>query len=201
MRSIWSSLFCLSVLLITTNLHAQSYENVPTENERKADSRYQRFPGWNTIEFIRNSVINEKLIKIPDTTDWSNGINFSDLQWLQLQNLDLDMRGIGVKDGIVSIPFYVDLRFAEKGNPLAQGTLNTSGLILVAVSEEQIQDITVVKFHTSSNLEEAGRNFGITSKYDASFVRGVVQPTLRQYLWFSDELKKLVRDRSKIQIN
>lgn len=194
MYSFWRLLLCLSVFLFTTNLHAQSYENVPTESERKSDSRFKRLPGWDTIEFVRDNVINNQLTALLDRSKWRPDIQVSKLKWLQLQNLDIFVPGISSKDGIVSIPFFVDVRFEEKNNPLAQGTLNSEGLILVSVQEGEIRELTVVKYHTSSAAEDWGRTFRIIDKYDGNFATGVIQSPLIAYLSTNHEFFKIVRE-------
>ncbi len=188
------SFFCISQSFAGTDKNAVKMDDLSplTREERAADGNYKALPGWKTLEVVKAGVIDQKLAEHLNTNAWGHGLKLENLQWLQLRNVDLNLAAISSEANKVTIPFGADVRYQLKGvkGILQQGTLNFVGTIELAIQDNEVTSVKVVKYGDSQKIERFGRNIDLINQFDENFLEG--RASLAQVVFFKREKSKLI---------
>lgn len=172
------------------------YESVPTGEERRSDSDFMSFPGWQDIAIVQDGHVNETYAAQLDASQWDADIPMDSFKWLVLRDFDIKTAGIASTTTSALIPFAVGLRYQAGGyfwsEMISQGTINAMGTIELVIKDDKIVDVKVLKYYDSQDVEQYERKLGLINKYDSDFVVGIIRPLLKNYLTAKQNLQILI---------
>lgn len=189
---------CMPLLGPQGALAAAVEGDVFTAEERADLENWQRFPGWKRIQVVKNG--QAQTGEQARALDESVVTKTSDMQQLDIRNLDINTKGILLDEGEIALVFGADARFVEKGvadEVLFQGTLNLRGLIRIkyegAINPEDLNaTIEVQAFNNSWWMEDLGRFAGTIDEYDGEFAQALLTTHLVPYLSKPENMAELI---------
>ena len=183
------------------SIPAPTYDIVPTREERISNPDFTRFPDWQDMEIIRREKIRQDFAEQVNTGFWNSEISIDSMRDLVVQAFDVFTPGITVVCNKFMIafnhfiiPFAVDIRYRESGasGVISQGTINTFGAIQVIINDGTVNEIKIIRFDDSQELERVGRSAGFIDQYDSGFTIGIISPLLKNYLSEIQNKEKLI---------